>query len=293
MNASLGTPEIGDAFGRALLDIVAGTPRSHRHRAGRRSCRPRHPGLSGRARRSRTVGPRARPRPGPGHRRQRGHASLALQDRGHQVVALDVSPGAILACRQRGVREVYAGPVEQAVADGLGGTFDSALLLGNNLGLLASPENAPSFLAAVGHLLRPGGVIVGTGLACTRQASKCIWSSTSTTGAGDGWRDSSRSSCRSQRLATDWFDYLVLSPGELTDLAGSAGWRVTDLWPGPLRSGPRTHIGHSRRAPSVSRHGGVVPGAMAQDRCRLCTFRHRERSRSSQSVYRWYEAFVR
>ena len=37
------------------------------------------------------------------------------------------------------------------VADGIGGTFDSALLLGNNLGLLGSPENAPRFLTAVRH----------------------------------------------------------------------------------------------------------------------------------------------
>jgi hypothetical protein len=41
-------------------------------------------------------------------------------------------------------------------------TFDSALLLGNNLGVLGSRENAASFLSDLGRLLTPGGVIVGT-----------------------------------------------------------------------------------------------------------------------------------
>ena len=234
MNASLGAPEIGDAFGRALLDIVAGTPDP--------IVIERDDGLVGLDTLDYLVVRDNRELWALEHVRGRvldigagaGRASLALQDRGHEVVALDVSPGAILACRQRGVREVYAGSVEQVVADGLGGTFDSALLLGNNLGLLGSPENAPSFLTAVGHLLRPGGVIVGTGLD-VYQTSKQVHLEFHEHNRRRGRMAGQLTiRVRYQRLATDWFDYLVLSPGELTDLAGSAGWRVTDLWPGPL-----------------------------------------------------------
>jgi hypothetical protein len=39
---------------------------------------------------------------------------------------------------------------------------------------------------------------------------------------------------RYQRLATDWFDWLVLSPEELTEIAASAGWRVAEMLPGVL-----------------------------------------------------------
>jgi hypothetical protein len=39
---------------------------------------------------------------------------------------------------------------------------------------------------------------------------------------------------RYERLATYWFDWLALSPAELTDLAAANGWLVTDLRPGAL-----------------------------------------------------------
>ena len=80
-----------------------------------------------------------------------GRASLALQERGQDVVALDVSPGAILACCRRGVRAVYAGSVEQAAAEATIGTFDSALLLGSNLSLLGSPGGCRAIPCRLGR----------------------------------------------------------------------------------------------------------------------------------------------
>ncbi len=234
MNASAGAPELGDAFGRALLDVVAGMPDP--------IVIERDDGfvsldtldyLTVRDERDQWALDRVRGRVldvGAGA----GRGTLALQERGHDVVALDVSPGAIRACRQRGVREVYEGSVEQAAADGMAGTFDSALLLGNNLGLLGSPATAASFLTAVGRLLRPGGIIVGTCLDAyqtSKQAHLDFHERNRRRGRMAGHLTIR---VRYQRLATDWFDYLALSPAELADLAGSAGWRVTDLWPGTI-----------------------------------------------------------
>lgn len=234
MDVSVGMPEIGDAFGRALLDMVAGTPDP--------IVIERDDGLVGLDTLDYLVVRDERDQWALEHVRGRvldigagaGRASLALQDRGHEVVALDVSRGAILACRQRGVREVYAGPVEQAAADGMAGTFDSALLLGNNLGLLRSPENASSFLAAVGHLLRPGGVIVGTSMDVHQTDKEAHLEYHERNRRRGRMAGQLTIRVRYQRLATDWFDYLMLSPAELADLAGSAGWRVSDLRPGPL-----------------------------------------------------------
>lgn len=44
-----------------------------------------------------------------------GRHALALQQRGHEVVALDVSPGAIEVCRDRGVEQVFLGTTEDLV----------------------------------------------------------------------------------------------------------------------------------------------------------------------------------
>jgi SAM-dependent methyltransferase len=234
MIASLGTPELGDAFGRALLDIVAGTPDPiiiegddgfvsldtldyQSVLAERDQWALDH--VCGRVL---DVGAGA------------GRGSLALQDRGHDVVALDVSPGAILACRQRGVREVYEGTVEQAAADAMVGTFDSALLLGHNLGLLGSPATAPGFLAALGELVRPGGVIVGTSLD-PYETDKPAFLESHERNRGRGRMAGQLTiRVRYQQLATDWFDYLLMSPAELADLVAPAGWRIADLRPGAM-----------------------------------------------------------
>jgi SAM-dependent methyltransferase len=162
-----------------------------------------------------------------------GRAALALQGRGQQVTAIEVSPGAARACRERGVRDVYLGTPEQAAADGLVGRFDSALLLGNNIGLLGSREAAGPFLDGIGALLRPGGVIVGTA-SDPYQASRPVHLD---------YRERNRERgrlpgeatirVRYQDIASDWFDWLIPSPEELADLARPAGWQVAELRRGP------------------------------------------------------------
>ena len=135
-------PELGDAFGRALSDRQTGQPGA--------IVIERDDGfievdsgdyLGGWSDRDTWALQRAPGRVldmGAGA----GRASLALQERGQDVVALDVSPGAVGVCRRRGVKEVFLGTVAELAAAG-GAPFDSVLMLGNNLGLLGSPERAP------------------------------------------------------------------------------------------------------------------------------------------------------
>jgi SAM-dependent methyltransferase len=92
-----------------------------------------------------------------------GRASLAVQECGQEVVALDISPGAVEVCRRRGVEQVFCGTVAELAVAGPA-KFDSVLMLGNNLGLLGSPQPwaaglaaaRPHVLAALGGVLRPG-----------------------------------------------------------------------------------------------------------------------------------------
>lgn len=89
-----------------------------------------------------------------------GRVSLALQDAGDEVVALDVSAGATAVCRERGVRHVFTGTVFDLVAS-RPGLFDTFFMLGNNLGLPGGAEQAPVLLDALASMATPGARIIG------------------------------------------------------------------------------------------------------------------------------------
>src|SRR5918999_2988986 len=69
-----------------------------------------------------------------------GRAALRLQERGHELVAVDISPLAVEVARRRGVLDAREVPFERV--DASLGIFDTVLMLGNNFGLVGSAGGA-------------------------------------------------------------------------------------------------------------------------------------------------------
>jgi len=156
-----------------------------------------------------------------------GRAALYLQELGHDVAAIDVSPLAIEVCRRRGVRDAQVMPVTR-VSRRLG-TFDTVLLLGNNFGLLGNPRRARWILQRF-H-------------ACTSAAGRII----------AGSRDPGRGQEPEHRLyhrhnkergllpgqlrvrirynlaKTPWIDLLMVSPAQMRSILRGTGWHVGEL----------------------------------------------------------------
>lgn len=232
-----GEPRTGDAFGQALLDYFEHGPDRRDHFIERDDglLEALDPGIfftgesewpaveaavSERAgRRVLDVGAGA------------GRHALPLQEAGHEVVALDVSVGAIEVCRRRGVRETFIGTVfELAQTDGR--RFDTFLLCGNNYGLLESPEHASKFLRALTELAAPGAEIIGS----------CIDPFATDDPLHLTYHELNRSRARLPGqlrlrsrwadLATPWFDYLFVPIEALEELAEQAGWELVTHEPG-------------------------------------------------------------
>lgn len=145
-----------------------------------------------------------------------GRVSLHLQERGHEVVAIDESPLAVEVARRRGVRDAR----ELALADAgpALGAFDTILIVRNNFGL------GGDVLRTLAHL---------TAIATER--ARIITDSVDPARIDDPYYHDYRGTpgktpryrVRWQHFASPWFRYLMYSPLEMARLVEGSGWRIT------------------------------------------------------------------
>ena len=160
-----------------------------------------------------------------------GRASLALQDRGQSVTALDVSAGVIEVCRRRGVRETFLGDVREFARES-SQKFDTFLALGNNLGLLGNPMLAAEMFDAFTALASPGAKILGTcGDPITATAPPHHAAYHERNRRAGRMPGQVRLRTRFQNVTTEWFDLLLMSPEDLDKLARASGWELVETRP--------------------------------------------------------------
>ena len=155
-----------------------------------------------------------------------GRVGLHLQGLGHQVLGIDVSAGAVRASRIRGLKQVKVLPVTK-VAPGLG-LFDTILLLGNNFGVLENPRHARWILRRLRSLTTPGARILA-GSRDVRLADDPLDRRYQRMNVARGRAPGQmRFRVRHRDLATPWFDYLMVSVGEMESILIGTGWHIED-----------------------------------------------------------------
>ena len=151
-----------------------------------------------------------------------GRFSLAARARGADVVALDDSAGAIEVCRRRGIERVVNQSFHTYESSE---RFDTFLMMGHNLGLLA-PDPMRS-LERLATMATPGAVIVGTSLDpyATDEATHLAYHEANRARGRRGGHLVLR--VRTKRLIGPWFDYLFSTFDELSEIASRSGWEAT------------------------------------------------------------------
>ena len=153
-----------------------------------------------------------------------GRVALHLQEKGHDVVAIDVSPGAVEVCRRRGIRDARVMRVED-VDESLG-TFDTVVMYGNNLALLASRTKGPRILRRLARITSKRARIIGECLdpyGTDNPAHLAYHAQNRRRGRMGG---QIRIRVRFQDVATPWFDYMFLSEQELLSVLEGTGWTL-------------------------------------------------------------------
>jgi SAM-dependent methyltransferase len=153
-----------------------------------------------------------------------GRVALHLQERGHEVVGIDVSPLAVDLARGRGLRDARAG----TVAGGLRGgeRFDTILLLGNNLGLLGGERQGRKMLRKLGGVASDRGRILAGSYDPYDGASDLAREYQERNRARGRMAGVERLRVRYRRYATPWYDVLFASRHEVVELVEGTGWIV-------------------------------------------------------------------
>jgi SAM-dependent methyltransferase len=156
-----------------------------------------------------------------------GRVALHLQERGHEVVGIDNSPLTVEVARRRGVKDVRLVPFGQ-IGPELG-LFDTVVMMCNNFGLFGSAAGAGRMMRRLGRMTSANARIVA--------GSRNPYGTDNPDHLDYQKRNRGRGRMSGQlRLRTRhglhrgrWFDYLIVSPDEMRELAESGGWRVERL----------------------------------------------------------------
>ena len=153
-----------------------------------------------------------------------GPHSLALQGRGLEVVAVEVSSAVCEVLRRRGVeRVVEADAVEDDLAAALGGRVDTLLLMMNGFGMLGDLETLRRWLRRAHAWLRPGGQILADGI--DLEANRPEWVAERRRRCPERYPGETRVRMRYDDLSAE-SRWLGVDPRTLWRIADDVGWRT-------------------------------------------------------------------
>ena len=155
-----------------------------------------------------------------------GCHSLALQQRGADVTALDLSAGAVQAMQEQGIKQV----VQQDIFKLTGQRFDTLLLLMNGIGIAGDLQRLEHFLEHTKTLLNPGGQIL-------LESSDILYMFEEEDGSvlldlNSGYYGEVMYNMRYKEHQTGEFKWLFIDPAILEDYATAHGYTFEQLYEG-------------------------------------------------------------
>ena len=156
-----------------------------------------------------------------------GRFSLHFQQKSHEVVGVDNSPLAVGVCRERGLKDVRELSIYDM--DDSMGIFDTVIMMGNNLSLLASPERGRELLERLDKATSDDALLIGESIDIYKTDKKEHLT----------YQDFNRSRGRMAGHITirilykmhkgEWFDYLFFSPEELSEFLEGTPWKIREF----------------------------------------------------------------
>lgn len=154
-----------------------------------------------------------------------GRAALYLQAKGLEVTALDASPGAVAVCRARGVRDVRLGDLREPPGDK---RWRGILLLCGNLGLAGGWHETRALLARLADLAAADAMLVADSVDPTITDDQDEIGYQRQQQERGRYVGQVRLRLRYGRITSPWWEQSNIAIGDLPRLVEGTGWTIHD-----------------------------------------------------------------
>lgn len=153
-----------------------------------------------------------------------GRVALWLQLRGFDVTGIDLSPTAVEVCKLRGLTKCSTMGLEDL--DFPPASFDTALLLGDNLALGGTVPGTVALLRTLHTITSPDARLIGSGRDPIKTENPMHLAYHQRNRKEGKLPGQLRLRVRFGDEISDWYDFLLLGISELNETAEKAGWKV-------------------------------------------------------------------
>lgn len=153
-----------------------------------------------------------------------GKHSLYLQEKGFDVLGIDISPLAVKVCKLRGLKKARVMSITQI--NSKLGKFDTILMLGNNFGLFGSFKRAKWLLKRFRIITNENARIVAETIDPYKTTNPHHLEYHEFNRKRGRMPGQLRIRVRYKKHVTPWFEYLIVSRDEMKEILKGTGWRV-------------------------------------------------------------------
>ncbi|TFF92599.1 class I SAM-dependent methyltransferase [Candidatus Thorarchaeota archaeon] len=155
-----------------------------------------------------------------------GRVAVYLQEQGHEVIGIDMSPGAIEASRMMGLNEARLMSAEEMHFSDI--LFETVLFMGNNFGLLGTPEKTRHMLRALYDITTDDALVLAESVDAVKTENPRHLA----------YHQKNREEGRPPGIVTirflyrdevsDWSKLWLALPEEMNSVAEEAGWFLAE-----------------------------------------------------------------
>lgn len=156
-----------------------------------------------------------------------GRHSLYLQGKGFDVLGIDISPLALNVCRERGLKKLKLMSIESV--DFKPNSFDTILMMGNNFGLFGNLEKAKRLVRRFHRMTSKNALIIASSRDPYKTDNPAHLQYHKMNKRKGRMSGQVKIRVRYEEYKGRWFDYLMVSKEEMTQILSNTGWKVKEF----------------------------------------------------------------